>query len=72
MTDISKLYEPGPADDAHARVLVTFFDGAMDAGGAGRMAVSQLLRSLPTVRASIRKNSSTTAPTAPSLPSNTG
>ena len=50
MTDISRLYEPGPADDAHARVLVTFFDGAMDAGGAGRMAVSQLLRSLPTVR----------------------
>ena len=31
-----------------ARILVMYFDGAMDAGASGRMAVEQMLRALPT------------------------
>lgn len=41
-----ELYHRGPASDARAPILVTHFDGAMDAGAAGNLAVSQLLRSL--------------------------
>ena len=35
------------APHTRARILVTYFDGAMDAGASGRMAVEQMLRSLP-------------------------
>ncbi|MDC4233070.1 PAC2 family protein [Actinomyces sp. B33] len=44
------LYERGEAFGARAKILVIHFDGAMDAGGAGRMAVSQMLRSLQVER----------------------
>ncbi|QPK82191.1 PAC2 family protein [Schaalia sp. ZJ405] len=40
----------GPAQGARSRILLVQFDGAMDAGLAGRIAVSQLLRSLPVER----------------------
>ena len=40
------LYADGPAVGAKARILLIHFDGAIDAGGAGRMAVAQMLRSL--------------------------
>lgn len=48
-TDV-QLYEDGPAAGSHAPILLTHFDGAMDAGGAGRLAVSQMLRSLDSRR----------------------
>lgn len=44
------LYEDGPAAGSHAPILLTHFDGAMDAGGAGGLAVSQMLRSLDSRR----------------------
>ena len=40
------LYEDGPAAGAKAKILLIHFDGAIDAGGAGRMAIGQMLRSL--------------------------
>ena len=40
------LYTDGPAAGAKAKILLIHFDGAIDAGAAGRMAIGQLLRSL--------------------------
>ena len=40
------LYADGPAAGAKAKILLIHFDGAIDAGAAGRMAIGQLLRSL--------------------------
>ena len=40
------LYEDGPAAGAKARILLIHFDGAIDAGAAGRIAIGQMLRSL--------------------------
>ena len=40
------LYADGPAAGAKAKILLIHFDGAIDAGGAGRMAIAQMLRSL--------------------------
>lgn len=40
------LYADGPAAGAKAKILLIHFDGAIDAGGAGRMAIGQMLRSL--------------------------
>ena len=40
------LYSDGPAAGAKAKILLIHFDGAIDAGAAGRMAIRQLLRSL--------------------------
>ena len=57
------LYEDGPAAGAKAKILLIHFDGAIDAGGAGRMAIGQMLRSL---------HSWTTDPTGRSSPSRTG
>ncbi|QWW20701.1 PAC2 family protein [Schaalia sp. 19OD2882] len=44
------MVEEGPEAGARARVLVTHFDGALDAGQVGHMAVSQVLRSLEVAR----------------------
>lgn len=44
------LYQDGPAQGAHAPILVTQFDGAMDAGAAGNLAVAEMLRSLAVQR----------------------
>ncbi|WP_022868049.1 proteasome assembly chaperone family protein [Schaalia vaccimaxillae] len=49
-TGDSQLFDQGPAYGAKAKVLVVHFDGAMDAGISGRMAVSQMLRSLQVER----------------------
>lgn len=46
----SDLYQTGPAEGAKAPILITHFDGALDAGSAGSLAVVQLLRSLPSQR----------------------
>lgn len=43
-------YEPGSAFGTTAPILISQFDGAMDAGGAGRLAVMQMLHSLPSER----------------------
>lgn len=48
--DDERLFERGNTEDIHARILVTHFSGAMDAGIAGRMAISQMLRSLSVER----------------------
>ena len=40
------LYADGPAAGAKAKILLIHFDGAIDAGAAGRIAIGQLLRSL--------------------------
>ena len=40
------LSEEAPAAGAKAKILLIHFDGAIDAGGAGRMAIGQMLRSL--------------------------
>lgn len=40
------LYDEGPASGARAPILVTHFDGALDAGAAGSLAVMQVLRTL--------------------------
>ena len=40
------LYEDGPAAGAKAKILLIHFDGAIDAGAAGRIAIGQMLRSL--------------------------
>lgn len=44
------LFERGPASETHSRILVMHFYGSMDAGGAGRMAVAEMLRALPNER----------------------
>lgn len=41
-----ELYHEGPASGARAPILLTHFDGAMDAGAAGSLAVTQMLRTL--------------------------
>ena len=40
------LFVAGPASGARAPILLTHFDGAMDAGAAGSLAVMQMLRTL--------------------------
>ena len=40
------LYADGPAAGAKAKILLIHFDGAIDAGAAGRIAIGQMLRSL--------------------------
>ncbi len=42
-----QMFERGPAEDIRSRILVAHFYGAMDAGAAGRLAVGEMLRSLP-------------------------
>lgn len=44
--NVTDLYEDGPAAGAKSRILLIHFDGAIDAGAAGRMAIGQMLRSL--------------------------
>lgn len=44
------LYNEGPAAGSKAPILITHFEGAMDAGSAGTLAVVQLLHSLSTQR----------------------
>lgn len=46
VTDNEALYEDGPAAGSKAPILIAHFEGAMDAGSAGTLAVVQLLRSL--------------------------
>lgn len=48
--DPDSLYELGPAAQAQAPILLTHFDGALDAGGAGSLAVVQVLHNLPVQR----------------------
>lgn len=48
--DPDSLYELGPAAQAQAPVLLAHFDGALDAGGAGSLAVVQVLHNLPVQR----------------------
>lgn len=43
-------FEKGPAFGETAPIMVVQFDGAMDAGSCGRLAVMQMLHSLPTQR----------------------
>lgn len=43
-------FTPGPAFGSQAKVLLTHFHGGMDAGMAGRLAIAQLLRALPSQR----------------------
>lgn len=45
-----ELYVKGAAASAKAPILVTHFEGALDAGSAGGLATYQLLRSLPSQR----------------------
>lgn len=45
-----KLYWDGPKAGAKAPILITHFEGAMDAGSAGTLAVVQLLRNLTPTR----------------------
>ena len=47
MTETQTHGDNHQAPHTRARILVTYFDGAMDAGASGRMAVEQMLRSLP-------------------------
>lgn len=44
------LYDEGPAAGAKAPILIAHFEGAMDAGSAGTLAVVQLLHALSTQR----------------------
>lgn len=46
LVDTDVLYTDGPAAGAKAPILITHFDGAMDAGSAGSLAVLQLLQTL--------------------------
>ena len=46
MADIRDLYTKGPAAGSKAPILIAHFEGAMDAGSAGTLAVVQLLTSL--------------------------
>lgn len=43
-------FTPGPAAGSKARILLTHFYGGMDAGMAGRLAVAQLVKALPSQR----------------------
>lgn len=45
-----KLYTDGPQKDVKAPILITHFEGAMDAGSAGTLAVVHLLRNLSPTR----------------------
>ncbi len=45
-----RLYHEGPASGARAPILVTHFDGAMDAGAAGGLAIEQMVHSLGSQR----------------------
>lgn len=45
-----ELYDEGPAAGAKAPILIAHFEGAMDAGSAGTLAVVQLLHTLSTQR----------------------
>lgn len=44
------LFRREGLEDANARILVAQFNGAFDAGGASRLAVEEMLRSLPSER----------------------
>lgn len=46
MARIEDLYTKGPAAGSKAPILIAHFEGAMDAGSAGTLAVVQLLTSL--------------------------
>lgn len=53
MSDIflrSIPYSLGPAADSNAGIMLMHFDGAVDAGFTGRIAIEQLLRVLPSQR----------------------
>lgn len=50
MAEGKKIYSEGPAVDAKAPILITQFDGALDAGNAGGLAITQLLRNLHSQR----------------------
>lgn len=50
MTETQTHGENHQAPQTRARILVTYFDGAMDAGASGRMAIEQMLRALPATR----------------------
>ena len=50
MAEGNRIYSEGPAADAKAPILITQFDGALDAGNAGGLAVTQLLRNLHSQR----------------------
>ncbi len=45
-----RLYREGPASGARAPILVTHFDGAMDAGAAGSLAIEQMVQTLGSQR----------------------
>lgn len=44
--ETEKLYSEGPSAEARAPILITHFDGAMDAGSTGALGVVQLLNTL--------------------------
>jgi len=46
----ARLYREGPASGARAPILVTHFDGAMDAGAAGSLAIEQMVQTLGSQR----------------------
>ena len=48
MTETQTYGDNHQAPPTRARILVMYFDGAMDAGASGRMAAEQMLRALPT------------------------
>lgn len=48
--ETEKLYREGPSADAQAPILITHFDGAMDAGSTGALSVVQMLNSLTAKR----------------------
>ena len=48
MTETQTHGDNHQAPPIRARILVMYFDGAMDAGASGRMAAEQMLRALPT------------------------
>ncbi len=48
MTETHTHGDGHQAVQTRARILVMYFDGAMDAGASGRMAAEQMLRALPT------------------------
>ena len=50
MSDKGDLYVDGPAKGVKARILLTHFEGSMDAGGAGALSVSQILGATPSER----------------------
>ena len=68
------LYEDGPAAGAKAKILLIHFDGAIDAGGAGRMAIGRCCARCTTSASPplTPTRSWTTDPTGRSSPSRTG